>query len=155
LGYLAGGTTGLQMAAVDLRTLLPYTQNLTPAWDSPALQSVRHLSDFSVVIVFSDQTESARAWVEQVQPQLEETPLLFVVSSQSAPMLHPYYQSGQVDGFIAGFNGSLAYEQIMQQYGVTSQKIASYQGVMLVIALMIFIGGLVGLIRPASTQQKG
>ncbi len=155
LGFLAGGTTGLQMAVADIRALLPYTQNLTPAWETPELKDVQDLSDFGAVIVFADQPESARAWVEQVQPQLHDIPLLFVVSAQAAPLLHPYYQSGQVEGFIAGFNGSLAYEQIMQQYGVSSQKIASYQGLMVIITLMVFAGGLASLIRPASTQRKG
>lgn len=155
LGYLAGGNTGLQMAAVDLRTVLPYTQNLTPAWELPTLQTVQQFSDFGAVIVITDQPESTRAWVEQVQPQLKDVPLLFVASAQAAPLIHPYYQSGQVTGFMAGFNGSLAYEQIMQQNGVTSQNIASYQGLMLIITLIIFAGGLASIIRPASAQRKG
>jgi hypothetical protein len=155
LGYLPGGATGVQLLAGNPRAAMPYTYNLDVAWNSDILNSVNSLSDFSAVIVLSDKSESSRNWVEQIQPGLGATPLLFVVSAQAAPLLQPYYQSGQVSGYVAGFYGSLAYEQMLQQTSGSLSHLGAFQSVMLLVVVIILVGGLVILIRPASTERKG
>ncbi|MDO9122144.1 MAG: hypothetical protein Q7U31_10185, partial [Anaerolineaceae bacterium] len=155
LGYLPGGATGVQLLAGNPRAAMPYTHNLDVAWNSDILNSVNSLSDFSAVIVLSDKSESSRNWVEQIQPGLGATPLLFVVSAQAAPLLQPYYQSGQVSGYVAGFYGSLAYEKMLQQTSGSLSHLGAFQSVMLLVVVIILVGGLVTLIRPASTERKG
>ncbi len=155
LGYLPGGTTGLLFLTQNLRSAMPYTHDFLVAWDSPVLQSVNALSDFGAIIVISDKAESARIWIEQVQPALTETPLVFVISAQAAPMLSPYYQSGQVTGYIGGFNGSLAYESLFQQPSVASEHLTAFQSSLLFVAILIFLGGLITLIHPPVSTQKG
>ncbi|KAF0111147.1 MAG: Uncharacterized protein FD147_1085 [Chloroflexi bacterium] len=151
LGYLAGGSTALQFMTEDLRSAIPYTQDLLPAWVNPVLQNVHIIKDFGAVVVITDKAESARVWIEQVQPSLGSTPLLFVVSAQAAPLVQPYYQSGQVAGFISGFNGSLAYEQIIQQPGVSTLHLSSYQLAILFVVILLLIGGLISWIRPVAS----
>ncbi|MBA4383701.1 MAG: hypothetical protein C0410_03105 [Anaerolinea sp.] len=155
LGYLPGGATGVQLLAGNPRTAMPYTHNLDAAWNSDILHSVNVLSDFGALIVLSDKSESSRAWVEQIQPGLGTTPLMFVVSAQAAPLLQPYYQSGQISGYVAGFYGSLAYEQMLQQSNDVLAHLGAFQSAMLLAAVMILIGGLVTLIRPAAPVSKG
>jgi len=155
LGYLAGGSTGMQSLSGGLRSALPYTHDFVEAWKSPFLQSVQSLSDFGAVIVISDNAERTRFWIEQIDPGLANTPLMFVISAQAAPLLQPYYQSGQVSGFIAGFNGSLSYEQVFGQPSVSSAHLSSFQAALLFLALLILVGGLVALVRPDPTDRKG
>jgi hypothetical protein len=140
LGYLPGGAIGIRSLVTDLRLAMPYTQDLKPAWTNPILENVHTLNDFGAVIIFTEKAENARNWVEQVQPNLTVAPLFFVVSAQAAPMIQPYFQSGQVNGYIAGLNGSLAYEQIMQQPGVSMLHLGTYQLVVLMVAALLLIG---------------
>lgn len=155
LGYLPGGATGVQLLAGNPRAAMPYTHNLDAAWNSDILYSVNALSDFGALIVLSDKSESSRTWVEQIQPALDVTPLMFVVSAQAAPLLQPYYQSGQISGYVAGFYGSLAYEQMLQQSSGVLAHLGAFQSAMLLAAVVILIGGLVTFIRPAATVSKG
>ena len=155
LGYLPGGATGVQLLAVNPRAAMPYTHNLDAAWNSNILHSVNLLSDFGALIVLSDKSESSRTWVEQIRPGLGATPLMFVVSAQAAPLLQPYYQSGQISGYVAGFYGSLAYEQMLQQNHRALSHLGAFQSAMLLAAVVILVGGLVTLIRPASAERKG
>ena len=155
LGYLPGGATGVQLLAGNPRTAMPFTHNLDAAWNSDILHSVNALSDFGALIVLSDKSESTRAWVEQIQPVLGTTPLMFVVSAQAAPLLQPYYQSGQISGYVAGFYGSLAYEQMLQQTTNVLSHLGGFQSAMLFAVVVILIGGLVALVRPAAVERKG
>ncbi len=155
LGYLPGGATGVQLLAANPRSAMPYTHNLDAAWNSDMLQSVKSLGDFGALIVLSDKAEGSRTWVEQIQPGLGTTPLMFVVSAQAAPLLQPYYQSGQVSGYVAGFYGSLAYEQLLQQSSGSLSHLGAFQSAMLLAAALILIGGIATLIRPAAVERKG
>lgn len=158
LGYLPGGSTGLQLLTKDIRSAVPNkydVYDVHAAWNSPILQSVHSLNDFGAVIINSDKPESARVWVEQIQPAMDATPLLFVISAQAAPLLEPYYQSGQISGYIGGFSGSLAYEAIFQQSSNSTNHLGAFQASLLFIAALVFMGGLINLIRPSAIEHKG
>jgi hypothetical protein len=154
LGYLPGGATGLKLLSENLRAAMPYTHDFQAAWNSDILASVGALSDFGGVIVLSDKAESARVWVEQIQPVLGSTPLMFVVSAQAAPLVQPYFQSRQISGLIAGYGGALAYEQIFQQSSDVPNQMGAFQITLLIVAALILVGGVINLIRPNTTRQK-
>lgn len=153
LGYLPGGSVGLQELARDPSAAMPFTSSLTPAWDLPALQNVHAVSDFGAVVVITEDADSARYWVEQVQPVLGTTPLIVVCSAQAAPMLQPYYDSGQISGLVSGLSGAAAYEQILQRPGSAVNVYGAYQLILVILILVILIGGAVSLIR-SSTQTN-
>lgn len=155
LGYLPGGSTGIQLLAANPRSAMPFTHDLDAAWNSEILHDVNAMSDFGALIVMSDKSESSRIWIEQVQPGLENTPLMFVVSAQAAPLLQPYFQSGQISGYVAGFYGSLAYKQMFQQTTGVDDQLSGFQSAMLLAFVIIFVGGLVTMIRPAAPEHKG
>ncbi len=155
LGYLPGGATGVQLLAGNPRAAMPYTHNLDTAWNSNILQPVNSMGDFGALIVLSDKSESSRTWVEQIQPGLGTTPLIFVISAQAAPLLQPYYQSGQISGYVAGFYGSLSYEQMLQQTSGSLTHLGAFQSAMLLAAALILVGGIATLIRPAAVERKG
>ena len=142
LGYLPGGAIGMSAMAADWRGALPYTADFQPAWQQRLLLEVEQLSDFRAVVVLTDNAETARDWIEQVKPVLGETPLLMVLTAQSAPLVQPYYESGQLNGYTAGLSGALAYSQLQQQSAVTSSGHLSFQVALIITALIILLGGL-------------
>ncbi len=153
-GYLAGGSVALQSMASDVHMALPYTAELFPAWTNPLLVNIQKISDFGALVVMTDDADTGRYWVEQVQPALEGIPLIVVTSAQSAPMLLPYYESGQINGVIAGMAGGTAYEQILQIPGESTFYFGAYQSLVLVVFVLILIGGVVALVMPQENGHK-
>jgi len=112
------------------------------------LKDVALMKDFGAVIVFTDKAETARVWVEQLQPLLGDTPLLIVASAQASPLIHPYYQSGQVDGLVSGMAGGLIYESILGAEGDAGRNYTSLQLLSVLMAGLIVIGGFITLVKP-------
>jgi hypothetical protein len=157
LGYLPGGSTGMQSLVSDPLTAMPLDVNLHPAWTSAPLTNIKHLSDFGALVVITENADTARYWIEQVEPGLGTTPMLVVISAQSAPLLQPYYDSGQINGYISGLYSVAAYEALEKTPQNASSNLSSFQLTMILTALLIFIGGVVSLVlyRPRTQKQQG
>ncbi len=158
LGYLPGGTMGLLGLAISPKTVLPYTLNEYNAWAGAPLNAVMTISDFSAVIVITNDPDTARIWIEQVGPKLQSagTPLLMVTSAQAEPLVLPYYESSppQVQGMIAGFAGGVAYGRTVgniQQNGVWD----AYSVGVTISILIILVGSIAGgVVKMLATDQK-
>lgn len=159
LGYVPGGASALLSLAVNPRQVLPYDLHSTDMWVNSPLQNVKTLADFAMVVVFTEKADTARSWVEQVQPTLhtKNVPLLMVVSAQAEPMVLPYYETTpkQVSGMIAGLPGFAAYESLSGQAGSARTYWDAFGSGMLVAAGLLILGGLLyGAIAGFSQQKR-
>ncbi len=155
LGYLAGGSTGLQSFSMAPAQAAPATlQGQLSSWNNGVLAGVSSLKDFAAVIVLTDDPDKGRNWVEQVQPALASKPLLMISSAQAAPLLLPYYNSGQIKGIITGISGAAGYEGLVQSSGTATALRTPYQYAMLLTALLILVGGLVSAIITSISRGK-
>lgn len=162
LGYLAGGATSLQEYALNPKQAAAYALDSTitgvKAWDSQALLGVNSLQDFACIIVLTDNSETGRAWVEQVQTLLPNTPMLMVTSAQAAPVIQPYYESLQVKGMVAGLAGGMTYEQLRQASGAAHAYWGAFQVGLLTAMFFILIGilfqGILALFPPSKTKRE-
>jgi hypothetical protein len=145
LGYLAGGPAALFDFSLTAQNVDPLKTGRPAAWNNPPLNSVKTLADFSRVFVLTDNADTARAWVEQVKPSLGQTPLLMVVSAQSAPMISPYLDSGQISGIITGLTDGASFEQATSQSTSIRRFWDSYQAGLFIIIALILIGGLISI----------
>jgi len=155
LGYIPGGAIGLLSFVENPQRTLPYTLDMVAAWESeahpglPALQGVQRMNDFELLMVIVDDPDLARAWVEQVQPQLNEpdtlTSLVMVTSAQVEPVMRPYFEANprQVHGFVFGLRGGAAYAQLTGRGELPRTYWGPYGFGLVVAALLILIGGLV------------
>ncbi|GAB1469612.1 hypothetical protein MASR2M66_04890 [Chloroflexota bacterium] len=161
LGYIPGGHLGIRAFAQAPAQTAPFDINSQPAWSLPPLQNVTLLNQFAAIILITDDAEAARSWVEQTQTTRGAVPLLVVSSAQSAPMIQPYYESGQVQGLVSGLYGGAIVER---QYNNGSPGLArrywdGYSVGMLLAALFLFGGGLLNLAlglrdRAAAKEDK-
>ncbi len=149
LGYLAGGTNALKMLAAHASDANPTPlQQVVPfpyirGWNDPAMQGMKDITSFQVIIVVTDSLENARNWVEQVQPGLgPQTQLILISSAQVAPLVRTYLQNGQVQGVVSGLAGGTAYEQITQQPGLATSSWTAYQLTLAAVVLLIVAGAL-------------
>lgn len=131
LGYVPGeayGAFGFAMGAV--------TDSLS--LNLPAPDRAYEPEHYTDVLILSDQFESARGWVEQWQALSPETTLNLLVTAQAGPMLHPYAESGQVNGLVAGLAEAVAVEASLGQKGPAAAVWQAYQ-----VGILVMIGGLV------------
>lgn len=144
LGYLPGGASALAGLAANPVVAAPNTTDGSAAWESGALQGVRSINDFDAVLLLTDNSESARAWIEQIQTSSKDTPFLVVSSAQVVPVLQPYVQSGQITGLLGGLSGAASYQQLAQDSsGGLSAYWDAYQVGMLLAAIFMILGAVV------------
>lgn len=129
LGYVSGGAAGLlNFATAPRSAVTPIDANGFSLWEQPPLNAIQNIRSYELVMVITDDPDTARSWVEQVQPLLvdpqqtgTDTPMLMVVSAQAEPMVYPFYQSDpkQVSGIISGVVGGAYYEHVT---GITGNQ---------------------------------
>jgi hypothetical protein len=164
LGYIAGGLTGLRSFAQSPQGVMPYALNGKDAtedavWANGRLAGMTFLSDFNLVLVITENPDTARAWIEQVKPVLGKVPLLLVVSAQAEPMLRPYYESTPkgVDALITGLSGGAAYESTLRP-GIARPYWEALSFGAPVAVFILLIGALAGIILaylPIRRQTMG
>jgi len=158
LGYLPGDIQGMASFANNPSYTLPVSTDGVHVWeDTQVLQDVGSLSGFAALILLTENSETARNWIEQVEGHLGNTPLLMVVSAQAEPMIRPYFESGQVDGMVTGLAGGKAYEQAMGISGLSAGYWSSFRSGLFVIELIIIFGGfwsLFGSLRDRKLTRK-
>ena len=140
LGYLAGGTASILYFASAPADAMPDTVNGNPAWVTPILQGVQHLSDFAAVVILTDNADTGRNWIEQAGQYLGNTPMLMIISNQAEPMIRPYFDSGQIKGLVSGLLDAKIYEQSYNRPGLAYHYWDSFSLGIFVVELMIVIG---------------
>lgn len=157
LGYLAGGASGILSFATHPSQTMPYALDGSQPWQSGMLQDVNALSDFAALIILTDNSDTARMWVEQAGPLLGGKPMLMAISAQAEPMLRPYYDSHQVQGLVAGLAGGKAYEQALALPGLAKHYWNSFSFGLLFAELVIglaILWSLVSMLRDRQPAQK-
>lgn len=158
LGYLPGGTTGIQGFLLNDSISLPSLSG-----DNSVSTSINGangpFSRFDAVLLVTDNAESSKLWVEQISLLQPQTVMLVAAAAQSVPMLMPYVESNQIDGMEAGLYGAASYAQLIQSDNSTLwsfwnlQRIGAY-----IFILLIFAGGiwyLMQLIFKSRSSKSG
>jgi hypothetical protein len=171
LGFISGDITGVQNFSIDPRQVAPRAFDDQPLWQfllsptgsdpwsQPPLAGVNSLRDFELTIVITDDPESARMWVEQVEPALRDRSLAMIVSAQAEPLVRPYYtQSGrQVNALVTGLAGGAAYEQAIGRPNLSRTYWDAY-GLSILAGLLLIIGAgfynLVEVWRTGEARRK-
>jgi len=153
LGFIPGGTTGLQDFIRNPRLAAPLLDGGAYAWTYPAAQPVKMIEDYVGVLLITENAEIGRAWIEQLHNSLSDKPLLMVVSVQSAPIVRPYLDSGQLNGLISGRVEGAMYDRMMDSPPRAAIEMSSYQMGMLLAVGLIILGGLYGILKKIFRRQ--
>lgn len=143
LGFIPGGTAGLLNFAVAPRQVLPFDVNGQPVWQAPPFDSIQTLSNFAMLVVMTEDAETARLWIEQVQPRLLDTPLVLALSAQAEPIVKPYYLSSpkQVNGLVVGLTSGVTYEAYQGRAGLATEYWSSFT-LSLISSIVIIVMGI-------------
>jgi hypothetical protein len=157
LGYIPGGATGLLSFAQTPQWIFPLSYDGAYPWETQPLRDVSAISDFALVVLITDDPDSARSWVEQVQPWIGDTPLITVVSAQAEPMVRPYYGSGpdaQVRGIVSGLAGGAAYEVAVGRTNLGRQYWDAFSVSLVIAVSSILIGGVASVVQSILNWSK-
>ncbi|MFQ5576657.1 MAG: hypothetical protein ACE5G8_06675, partial [Anaerolineae bacterium] len=150
LGYLPGGpvairnlTFGAPLAhARDIKTGQPYTT----LDDWPQLET---LAEIGLVVEISANPDTARWWVEQLQPHGNRTGFqMLAVVSAAEPFVRPYWEANQITALVAGINGAAALEsaRLQKTLGPATAMLDSQSVAHLVVMVLMLFGTIAGLI---------
>ena len=87
------------------------------------------------ILILGDDYEGAMAWIEQLSSLVPETPIHLLVTAQAAPLLMPYWESGQVSGIVAGMPDAVNLAD--ETTSLTSHWRAYQAGVLLMIVVLL------------------
>jgi hypothetical protein len=158
LGFIPGGAAGLLSFAQSPQKIAPaYSDTGRSAWDEGSLVNVQSISDFALTIVITQNPDTARTWIEQVEPFLgERTPLLMVLSAQAEPLVRPYYDEfqQQVKGMVIGLLGGASYENLNGQPLLALNYWDAFNLAIVVAVVIIFLGALFNASLAAAGKRK-
>jgi hypothetical protein len=166
LGYLAGGPAGVLYFAMSPTQAAPFTLDGQPAWVSPSpLAGIQKISDFSAIIVLTDNADTGRAWIEQTRSSIDngtplnyedDTPMLMVISAQAEPMIIPYYDSRQIKGLVTGLAGGESSEQnyVVNANGLAQRYWNSFSAGIFVAMILIITGALWSAVTAWRNNRK-
>jgi len=144
LGYLPGESAGLLSFIVEPEKIIPLAFDGSNAWGSPPLLDVDTIQDFAMILVITDDPNTAKSWIEQVGTTLDETPLTMIVSAQVEPLIQPYFQASPqlLKGYVSGVIDSMNYEEILGRPNLARQRWIPFNIGIIISVGIIFIGGL-------------
>jgi len=156
MGFLPGGSAGLLGLVQNPRLILPTDAQGNSVWNNPDMEKISSLKDFSLVIVATENPETARAWIEQVQPDLGDTPMVFLASMQAEPLVRPYYDANprQIQGLVSGLVSGSAYQSLTGRSGRALEYWAPFNLGVVVSVILIILGGLVNVLMHRVSKNK-
>ncbi len=140
-GYLPGGQNGVQsfiQSPTDTISLDTKNENI---WEKPALTDISTFSHFDAVLIITDNSESAKTWIEQIHALKPGTTTLVAATVQAIPLLKPYVDSNQIDGMVGGLYGSYSYSDLIQSDSSAHEKYWLMQKAGIFAFISIFILG--------------
>lgn len=138
LGFLPGGSLGLAnlgAAFIGEPDNISSSTARMPAMGerSPFVDPVK-LAGVRLVVVLTEDAQKGRDWIEQVQTDRRDIPLVIVTSAQAAPILRPYLGTStakggvkQIAGLVSGLAGGLSLEDDRQPDSIMSQRWNAYE----------------------------
>jgi hypothetical protein len=156
LGYIPGGTVGIRSFAESPRQVMPFSVDGLDVWNTSPLSGIQKLSDFAMVLVLTENPATARSWIEQVKPLLDEKPLLMVVSAQVEPVVRPYFEGEPqvVQGIVAGLPGGATYENMIGRSNLVRRYWDAYSVGISLIAILLVVGGVIAIVLQYTSARK-
>jgi len=144
LGYLPGESAGLLSFVIAPKKIIPLAFDGSNAWESPPLVTVEKIADFEMILVITDDPNTAKIWIEQVGNNLKDTPLNMVVSAQVEPLIQPYFRSSPqlLSGYVSGIIDSMSYETRLNHPNLANTVWLPFNIGIIITVATIFIGGL-------------
>ena len=104
------------------------------------------MGDLDAVIILSDDSQTVRQWIEQVQSR-NNVFMYAAVTSAVQPLLIPYQQSGQLDNLVGGLQETAEYELVSGVTPVALGLLDGYVALFVLVVAVAIVTNIVFLVR--------
>jgi hypothetical protein len=139
LGYKPGNEVVMVSVGRSIPATFPADFYGTPVDSLPIMHGVRNLHDVAIVVNISAGYPGTKEWVQQVQSRYHVT-LVAGCTAVSAPEYYPYFQSGQLSGFLGGLAGAAEYEILVGKPGTATRGMDAQSLGHIAIIIFIILG---------------
>lgn len=148
IGYFPMASYGAFGVATGLST-----GQMAPGLPKPAQAMLGR--GYDAVLVLSDNFEGAQTWIEQITARAPETSLGVLATSQAAPLLQPYFESGQIVGVLSGFSDAVALGDLSDSESSLGPRWRAYQVGVLILMVALILGAVFAPAKRSSNRQRG
>jgi hypothetical protein len=134
LGYRPGGELALRAIAQNLQAVMrsdfagrDATQGALATDLATGEPRLKTIHDLSMIVVIANQTQDVRSWIEQVHRIAPQVPMVFLLPSETAPIVQPYLDQPGILHLV-GKQGALAYEAQISTTSEGQAAIAAESG---------------------------
>ena len=140
-GYLAGAETAISAFGKDIHAAYPADRLGNAVGDIPMMADIKTAADLDLLISLGTGTPGTPEHVRQIVT-VYKVPFVVGMNSVSVAGSIPYYQAGQVKGYLNGLRGAAEYEMMMGQPGSATASMDSLSFSHLTVILFILLGNI-------------
>ena len=141
LGYVAGAETAISAFAKDMHLAYPRDRHGNSMSDIPMMKDVKSAADVDLMISFGTGTPGVPEHVRQVVT-VYGTPFAVGMNSVSVAGNIPYYNAGQMKGYLNGLRGAAEYEKMMGEAASATASMDSLSFSHLTVIIFILLGNI-------------
>jgi hypothetical protein len=120
------------------------------------LNNIHTLADFALLVVATENPETARMWIEQVRTVVPNIPIVMALSAQAEPLVRPYYDASpqQVQGLLGGYSAAVLYDTALGRTTATAAMWSPFAAGLTAAIFLMVIGLLVNLLLGYLARAK-
>lgn len=156
LGFIPGGLGGILAFIQNPRYTLPLSSDGHDIWHQPAFADFNEITDVSVILIATENIDTARVWIEQLKSAGIHIPLIVTGSAQLEPVMMAYYEAipKQIDGLVCGWAAAAAYTKATGNSSILFTYWAPFSYAGLLAIILVLVGWGVSLIARTWIESK-
>ncbi|QOR33743.1 hypothetical protein IMX26_09535 [Clostridium sp. 'deep sea'] len=147
LGYIAGAETAISAFAKDIHSAFSTDRQGNAISSIPMMKNIKDANDFKLFVCFGSGTPGVPEHVRQVVT-VYGTEFVAGMNSVSVAGNVPYYNAGQVKGYLNGLRGAAEYEMMMNDPGPATASMDSLSFSHLTVIVFILLGNIAYFTNP-------
>lgn len=140
LGYKAGDRVAIASIGASFKRTFPSDNTGRPSTELPIMQGWDTYNDVKLLITIGVGDPGAVEYVQQAQSRYR-VPMAAGVTAVISPQLYPYFQAGNLTGFLGGLAGAAEYEKLAGiKDGRATKGMNVQSAVHVLIVLLVLLG---------------
>ena len=152
LDFLAGGETAIAAFGRSIHDAYSDDRRGNKLSDIPMMKDIKSAKDFDLLISFGTGTPGVPEHIRQIVT-VYDTPFIVGMNSISVATNIPFYDAGQIKGYLNGLRGAAEYEMLMGEPGVAAASMDSLSFSHLIVIFFILLGNVAYFTNPERKKK--
>lgn len=152
LGYNPDWSATMLRMGESIKATYPTDQYRRPTSELPLLENVDKYSDTKLLVSIAA-SSLAEYWLIWAGGKYNERIIAGNTAIQ-AVLIYPYYQTGQLSGFLGGLKGAAEYERLIQHDGAGVRGMDAQSMAHLLIVILIVVGNIGFAMQKRSVRRR-